>query len=194
MVSHGESKAHVPTLVDVRPKGPELDSDERLFQDLMERFSVLAETCSRFSREVYRRTRSPPEEDVDGAIRATLKLTRTVFDPWSLEVLAATYLKKTVGIRELREAIGRGSDETLGVHVGKLVLLGLLQPEVAGEPPSRARYSLTHKGLMIARLGEPLLLYLRLAHGWSKQAWDDPSLGGTSDGGGFDIGDFASRP
>src|SRR2546426_524840 len=29
------------------------------------------------------------------------------------------------------------------------------------------RFSLTHKGIVIARLGEPVFLYLRLAEGWN---------------------------
>lgn len=163
----------------------QVETDERLFRDLMERFSVLAETCSRFSREVYRRTRSPPELDPEGAVKASLAITRTVFNPWALDILATMYLKKSVRLKDLREALGRGTDETLTAHLNALDLYGLVQREVAAEAPNRARYSLTHKGLMIAQLGEPLFLYLRLAHGWSNREWDDLATSTDSEVGGI---------
>ena len=43
-----------------------------------------------------------------------------------------------------------------------------MQREVGPDGKPGDRYTLTHKGTMIAKLGEPVFLYLRLADGWMK--------------------------
>src|SRR6266566_2617866 len=48
-----------------------------------------------------------------------------------------------------------------------LEAVGLVEHAGPFGHPTEARYSLTHKGVVITRLGEPVLLYLRLAEGWT---------------------------
>ena len=141
-------------------------SDQELFRELMNGFTVLAETCDRFSREVYRRSGTPPETDLAGTVERNLKIARTVFEKWCLEILAVTYLNKSSSLPELERALGAIHPTLLRVKLRKLVAMGLVQTNTVSKRNAERRYSLTHKGQMITRLGEPVFLYLRLADGW----------------------------
>src|SRR2546427_626550 len=46
-------------------------------------------------------------------------------------------------------------------------MAGLVETGPSFGAPDKPRFSLTHKGIVIARLGEPVFLYLRLAEGWN---------------------------
>ncbi|TLZ65305.1 MAG: hypothetical protein E6K16_03010, partial [Methanobacteriota archaeon] len=81
-------------------------SDDQLFRELMDRFTVLAEMCARFSQEVYRRTGTSVERDTGDMIDRNLKIARSVFGKQSLETLATIYLYDSVGIEELRKTLG----------------------------------------------------------------------------------------
>ena len=144
-------------------------SDERLFRDLMDRFTVLAEACARFSQEVYRRTGTSPGKDTKEMVERNLVIARDVFAKQSLETLATIYLYNSVGFEELRSSLGPVSFTFLRGKLRQLEKAGFVQRDDASKGQS-ARYSLTHKGKMIARLGEPVFLYLRLAEGWREDA------------------------
>src|SRR3989442_5632102 len=139
-------------------------SDEQLFRDLMDRFTVLAEACSRFSQEVYRRTGTSPEADTKEMIERNLEIARSVFGKQSVETLATIYLYNAVGFAELRSTMGPISFTFLRGKLRQLEKAGFVQRDNAARGQN-ARYSLTHKGKMIARLGEPVFLYLRLVGG-----------------------------
>ena len=141
-------------------------SDQELFRELMNGFTVLAETCDRFSREVYRRTGTPPETDLAGTVERNLKIARTVFEKGCLEILAVTYLNKSSSLPELERALGAIHPTLLRAKLRKLEAMGLVQTNTVSRRSAERRYSLTHKGQMITRLGEPVFLYLRLADGW----------------------------
>ena len=143
-------------------------SDGELFRNLMDRFTVLAETCARFSAEVYRRTGTPIEADVEGTVRRNVEIAETVFGKWSLEILAAMYLVKSIGVSDLKKALRKISDPILKKKLRSLEKAGLIQRQPSGYASSEAQYYLTHKGLMITRLGEPVFLYIRLADGWRE--------------------------
>ena len=162
-------------------------SDEQLFRDLMDRFTVLAEACSRFSQEVYHRTGTSPETDMKEMIERNVEIARFVFGKQSLETLATIYLYGSVGFAELRGALGPMSFTFLRGKLRQLEKAGFVQRDDAARGQN-ARYSLTHKGKMIARLGEPVFLYLRLAAGWRDagpqstaraQTDEDPASGTT---------------
>jgi len=150
-------------------------SDQELFRELMNGFTVLAETCDRFSREVYRRSGTPPETDLAGTVERNLKIARTVFEKWCLEILAVTYLNKSSSLPELERALGAIHPTLLRVKLRKLVAMGLVQTNTVSKRNAERRYSLTHKGQMITRLGEPVFLYLRLADGWRNMPSSETS-------------------
>jgi len=136
----------------------------------MDRFTVLAEMCARFSQEVYRRTGTSVERDTGDMIDRNLKIARSVFGKQSLETLATIYLYDSVGIEELRKTLGPMSFVFLRRKLRELERDGFVQRGDGSRGGMDVRYSLTHKGKMIARLGEPVFLYLRLAAGWRHPA------------------------
>lgn len=147
-----------------------VESDQELFRSLMDGFTVLAQACARFSQEVYRRTGTAPDVDLDGTIERNLKIARTVFERWCLDILAVVYLNKSIGVAGLKKSLGGIGDRLLQAKLGKLEEMGLIQRENISRRGPEKRFSLTHKGEMIARLGEPVFLYLRLADGWRSMA------------------------
>ena len=57
------------------------------------------------------------------------------------------------------------SARILSVKLSRLKELGLVHREVLDTKPPRVQYSFTEKGLRVAKLGEPVFLYLRFAEG-----------------------------
>ncbi len=151
----------------------EIQANHDLYRELMDRFTVLAETCARFSAEVYRRSGTPIESDVEGTVQRNLSIAHTVFSSWSLEILAVIYLNKAIRLHDLRGAIHTISARTLATKLRQLERAGLVQREDSEKEPTETRYYLTHKGLMITRLGEPVFLYLRQADGWRAAMGED---------------------
>jgi len=151
-------------------------SDDQLFRELMDRFTVLAEMCARFTQEVYRRTGTSVERDTGDMIDRNLKIARSVFGKQSLETLATIYLYDSVGIEELRKTLGPMSFVFLRRKLRELERDGFVQRSDGSRRGMDVRYSLTHKGKMIARLGEPVFLYLRLADGWRHPAAESKGL------------------
>lgn len=142
--------------------------DERLFRDLLERFAVLAETCFRFSRGIYLRVSGSPEPNVTEAVERNLAIARRVFGERLLEILAVMYLRKSVSLTELEGILGGVPTALLRRKLRTLQVSGLVQTATPYGRADQAHYTLTHKGTIIARLGEPVFLYLRLAEGWMK--------------------------
>ena len=141
--------------------------DEHIFRELMERFAVLSEMCYRFSQDIYLRAGTVPEMDVEETIRRNVSIARRVFGNRFLEILATIYLKKSVGARELATILGGFTTPDLLRKLRVLEAAGLVESGPPFGQPDSGRYSLTHKGTVIARLGEPVFLYLRLAEGWT---------------------------
>lgn len=142
--------------------------DEHLFRDLLERFAVLAETCFRFSRGIYLRVSGSPEPNVNDALERNLAIARRVFGEGLLEILAVMYLKKSVDATELEKILGGVPTALLRRKLRILQASGLVQTATPYARADQVHYTLTHKGTIIARLGEPVFLYLRLADGWTK--------------------------
>jgi DNA-binding HxlR family transcriptional regulator len=163
-------------------------TDERLFGDLLDRFAVLAESCFRFSQDVYRRTGAPPGENLDETVRKNLSLARRLFGERHLEILAVLALMQPVRLDDLQEILGGFSEEMLSERLRSLVTAGLVQREEAYGRIESARYALTHKGTIIAHLGEPVFLYLRLAEGWTGSASEEAPAGDA------DAGDDSGEP
>jgi DNA-binding HxlR family transcriptional regulator len=150
-------------------------SDERLFGDLLDRFAVLAESCFRFSLEVKHRTGASSGESVEETVRKSVSLARRLFGERLLEILAVLALMQPVRFDELEEILGGFSKEALTEKLRTLTASGLVQSEAAYEGLDANRYTLTHKGTIIAHLGEPVFLYLRLAEGWTAPLLEEES-------------------
>ncbi len=141
--------------------------DEHIFRDLMERFAVLSEMCFRFSQDI-------------------------VFGDRFIEILATIYLKKAVDAQELATILGDFPKTEMSRKLRVLESAGLVERGHSFEDPDSARYSLTHKGTVIARLGEPVFLYLRLAEGWTTDPAKDRVVTATE--GADQSGEYEAAP
>src|SRR3989454_9427117 len=134
--------------------------DEHIFRDLMERFAVLSEMCFRFSQDIYLRTGSVPEMEVEETIWRNVSIARRVFGNRFLEILATIYLKKAVGANELATILGDFTKPEMVRRLRVLESAGLGGRGGSVEDPGSAPDSLTHQRSLIARPREPVFLYL----------------------------------
>ncbi len=141
--------------------------------DLERKFSDFADLCSRFSREIAEVT-SLLSTDPAENVQRNLRIARTVFSKWSIEILALLYTKRTVGFQEMRRALGRISSRVLSLKLSRLQQLGLIRRDVLETKPPRVQYSLTPKGRQTAKLGEPVFLYLRMTENLLAPRSQDP--------------------
>ena len=133
--------------------------------DLAAKFADFAEASSRLSREVADVAEIRPTKAFARNVAFNLEIARTVFGKWSVDILTLIYAHRTLGFQELLRAIPGISARVLSVKLGRLQELGLVRREVLGTKPPRVHYSFTEKGLRVAKLGEPVFLYLRFTEG-----------------------------
>src|SRR2546428_1854333 len=139
--------------------------DEHIFRDLMERFAVLSEMCFRFSQDIYLRTGSVPEMEVEETIGRNVSIARRVFGNRFLEILATIYLKKAVGANELATILGDFTKPEMVRRLRVLESAGGVERGESLADTDPARYNLTHKRTGITPLGVAGLLYLKLHEG-----------------------------
>jgi len=136
-----------------------------LFLGLHRKFAEFAEASSRLCREVTEaasiRTPTDPQRNVD----FNLRIVKTIFGKWALDILALLYTRRAAGFQEIHRALGRISDRVLSLKLTQMEQLGLIRRDVLGTKPPRVQYSLTSRGLRTAMLGEPVFLYLRFTEG-----------------------------
>jgi DNA-binding HxlR family transcriptional regulator len=136
-----------------------------VFMELQGKFARFAEASSRLSREVAETASIRPPKDPRRNADFNLRIAKTIFGKWSVDILALIYSKRAAGFQEIHRALGRISDRVLSLKLGQMEELGLLHREVLGTKPPRVQYSLTTRGLRTAMLGEPVFLYLRFTEG-----------------------------
>jgi DNA-binding HxlR family transcriptional regulator len=135
-------------------------------EDVENRFAELVQTCTRFSRDIVRDVGdnggSPTLLD---PIALNAEIARTVFGKWSLDILTLLNLRQAAGFQEIRRGLGRISSRVLSSKLTRMQEAGLIRRDVKPTRPPRVTYSLTDRGLTVAKLGEPVFLYLRLTSG-----------------------------
>lgn len=138
---------------------------------LERRFADLVETCSKFSRELIRDAGwNGGSTAVLDPVAVNVDISRSVFGKWSLDILSLLYLQGPAGFQEIRRGLGRISSRVLSSKLTRMQETGLLVREVKPSRPPRVVYSLTDRGLTVAKLGEPVFLYLRLGTGLTARA------------------------
>lgn len=85
------------------------------------------------------------------------------FNKWTVEVVLVLSQAPTLRFNEIREQLAGISGRTLSQRLKELEEQGLVARTVHDERPVRIEYSLTRKGLDVAYLSLPLVLYLRAA-------------------------------
>src|SRR2546423_882862 len=116
------------------------------------------------SREVIERSGVAATTNNDHA-RLNIRIARTVFGKWSVEILTFLYSARVARFQELRKALGEISARVLSLKLARLEGLGFVHRAVIDTRPPGVEYSLTDKGREVAKLGEPVFLYLRLMEG-----------------------------
>lgn len=107
--------------------------------------------------------------DPDENAQLNLRIARIVFSKWSVDILALLYTNRFIGFQELRKGLRTISSRVLSLKLKQMEGLGLVQRAVLQTRPPRVQYSLTEKGLKVAKLGEPVFLYLRFTEGLLRQ-------------------------
>jgi DNA-binding HxlR family transcriptional regulator len=131
---------------------------QRQREKVRHRFSEFSEAASKFSREV---APSLSGVDTSEAADANLRIAKTVFGKWSLEILVLLYTMKELGFEKIRKSLRGISPRVLSEKLKQLEGEGLVTRHVLSLSPPRVSYRLTEKGLIVAKLGEPVFLFLR---------------------------------
>jgi DNA-binding HxlR family transcriptional regulator len=104
----------------------------------------------------------PDDKDRLRLADSNLKIAQAVFGKWCLEIFVILYNLGPAGFERLRKDLGGISPRVLSRKLKMMETRGLVQRTVVvGSRPPGVRYSLTHDGLILARLGTPVFLFLR---------------------------------
>ena len=121
-------------------------------------FREFSEAAFRFSRSV---APGSPGPGIADSAELNLQIAKTVFGKWSLEIMVLLYSIKQLGFEQIRRTLEGISRRVLSEKLKQLETRGLIRRSVISAGPQRVSYSLTEKGLIVARLGEPVFLFLR---------------------------------
>lgn len=128
-------------------------------------FSKQRENSTEFAREMvrllYARSRMTPRV----AAQVNLKLAKTVFSKWSIEIMTILYSVRSASYGDLKRALRGITSKVLSEKLKKLELGGLVRRAIVEGRPPRTVYSLTDDGITVAKLGEPVFLFLGYKEG-----------------------------
>lgn len=124
------------------------------------RFRDFGEAASDFVRMVSAEEGISYRGDAN-AVKNNLNVMKKVFGKWSIEIILSTYSMKSVGFGDLRRLLKGISSRVLSKKLKDLEELGFLERSVIESRPPKVRYTLSKKGELLAKLGEPVILYLR---------------------------------
>ena len=128
------------------------------------RLRRFAEEARRFSREFSQVAGSPLVRDPVRSATRNVELTKSLFAKWAIEILFALYALHELGFQELKDTMGSITPRVLSQRLRSLEDRGLVERKVLPTRPTRVHYSLTEDGLLLARLGEPVFLFLKHRH------------------------------
>lgn len=123
-------------------------------------FSKQRDQSADFSREMARLLYTKYRVSPKVAAKVNLKLAKTVFGKWSIEILTILYSMKAASYGDLRRALGGITSAVLSAKLKKLEDGGLVKRTVVDGRPPRTAYALTEDGMTVAKLGEPVFLFL----------------------------------
>jgi len=129
-------------------------------ESLEEKFVEFGELASAFVKKMSE-AGAVSYRGEPNSVRINVHITKKVFSKWSIEILMSTYSVKTVGFGDLKRLLNGISSRVLSKKLKDLEELGFLQREVIESRPPKVRYTLSKRGEVLARLGEPVVLYLR---------------------------------
>jgi len=124
------------------------------------RFMKFSEVASEFVKLVSAQEGFSYRGDAS-SVKHNLNVMKKVFGKWSVEIILSTYSLNTVGFGDLRRLLNGISSRVLSKKLKDLEELGFLERRVIQGRPPKVRYTLSKKGELLAKLGEPVILYLR---------------------------------
>lgn len=133
---------------------------------LDKRFREFADRSALFSGEVIRDLSGRPP-DRSTLLENNLNIARVIFGKWTIEILAILYNLDSAGFQELRRMLGSITSRVLSQKLKMMETQGLVQRMVIDSRPVGVRYALTEKGSTVAKLGEPVFLFLRVSESFS---------------------------
>jgi|ECHhosMinimDraft_1075155.scaffolds.fasta_scaffold08734_1 DNA-binding HxlR family transcriptional regulator len=137
------------------------ESQEELNADLKELFAGFADYCSQFSKSVLKHTGYDSLQTLR-FMEPNLRISKTVFSKWSIEILVVLYTYKSARFSEIQRVLPQLSSRILSLKLKSLERIGLIKRVVSRTRPPSTRYQLTDEGLIIVKMGDPVFLYLGL--------------------------------
>ena len=128
------------------------------------KFFEFGEAASAFVREISM-AGALAYRGEPNAVEANLNIAKKIFSKWSVEIIMSTYSMRSVGFGDLKRLLNGISSRVLSKKLKDLEELGFLEREVIESRPPKVRYTLSRRGEILARLGEPVILYLRQSMG-----------------------------
>ena len=104
------------------------------------------------------------EADLQAEMQRIVQSLQVFFNKWTVELIVTLSQSRSLRFNEMREALPGISGRTLSQRLKELEEQGLVARTLFDERPVRIEYSLTKKGMDVAYLSLPLVLYLRSAH------------------------------
>lgn len=102
--------------------------------------------------------------DLQEEIARIVESLQVFFNKWTVEIILVLSQAPTLRFNEMRDQLAGISGRTLSQRLKDLEEQGLVDRTVHDERPVRIEYSLTRRGLDVAYLALPLVLYLRNAN------------------------------
>ncbi len=130
----------------------------RLLDERIRRFT---EEATRFSHDFVESAGPRFRSDPVRASVLNVDLAKSLFSKWVIEILLLLYSRRELGFQELRRTLGPISPRVLSQKLRLLEERGLLRRTVLATRPARVHYSLTDDGQVLAKLGEPVFIFLR---------------------------------
>jgi len=127
---------------------------------LEERFRDFTVQATKFSKEIISMAAGYFERDPAKSAEMNLAVTKLIFGKWTIELLTVLYAVRDAGFQDLRGSLGAISSRILSQRLKTLERFGIVKRNVLSTRPPRVQYRLTEKGLTIAKLGEPVFLFL----------------------------------
>lgn len=125
------------------------------------RFAQFSELCAAFSRMLLQDRGMREDLSPDRAVERNLTIARTVFAKWGFEIMLVLYGQpEGLGFERIRRSLEGISPRVLSQKLKTLETQKLLSREVLAERPPRVSYALTPRGRDLARMSEPIFLFL----------------------------------
>jgi len=132
---------------------------------LRERFNELREAIAAWSKETVALSNPHGRRRPYGSTELNLAIVSTIFSKWSIEIITVLHTLRSLGFTDLRKSIRGISPRVLSRKLRILEEIGIIERNVLNTRPPRVQYALTEKGLTVATLSEPVVLYLRFKEG-----------------------------